>query len=99
MRFTWSGSVRFESAGVQRLRLQTTFPAQVVIDGRVVLEAATKGEPVDLTASVTTDQQASLEVTASRPEQSPPGEWRVRLLWGTPDGGWSPFADYRPQVE
>jgi len=94
--FTWSGNVRFDAAGVQRLRLQTTYPAQVAIDGRVVIEAATDGALVDLTASAATQQQAAIEVTATRPAQSPPGEWRIRLLWGTPDGGWTPFADYRP---
>lgn len=95
-RFTWSGSVRFDAPGVQRLRLQTTFPAQVRIDGRTVVEAATDGALVDVTANVAIERPSSIEVTAHRPEQSSPSEWRVRLLWGTPDGGWSPIAAYRP---
>jgi hypothetical protein len=77
------------------LRLQASVPAQVFVDGRLVIDhPGDYGSPTD--ANVTFERPAALTVQARIPAGVTPEILTLRLLWEEPGGGWTAFMPYLP---
>jgi hypothetical protein len=96
----WSGTVRAPKSGVPRLRLETTGPAEVFIDGKQVLQ--TPGNDAATALEAVLDdvaETASILVRAVRPVNDPVVYWRFHLTWATSIDTWTAFAQYEPPAD
>ncbi|MBI3784389.1 MAG: glycosyltransferase family 39 protein [Deltaproteobacteria bacterium] len=93
----WSGTVDFPEGTSQTVQLDNTTPAQVFVDGVLVLNgiAATGAPPLEATIAGKSKTMRIL-VRTTRPADDPLNYWRLRLLWRTPGGAWTAFVPYTP---
>jgi hypothetical protein len=92
----WSGTVDFPEGDVA-LRLESTTPAEVFLDGVRVLSTAGAREPRPAEAQLPgASGRVSILVRAVRPADDDWRFWKLRLLWSEPGGGWTAFARYEP---
>ena len=95
----WLGTVELPEGDGHELRLEATRPTQVFFDGTLVLSApGGRGMPPVEATLTGPRRRASLLVRTSRAanDMADYEYWKLRLLWRTPGGGWTAFADYRP---
>jgi 4-amino-4-deoxy-L-arabinose transferase-like glycosyltransferase len=92
----WVGSVRLAAEGDQALRLTTTAPARLFLNGKLILAAA-GGKPAQSIEAEIDVAPGPIEtlLRVTWPENEP-HEWILALEWRQPGGDWSAFADYRP---
>jgi hypothetical protein len=91
----WVGQVAAGENGVTELRLTTSDPARLYLDGKQLVDAS-GGQPpqvVEVTAAARKRSTLLVRVTRSAPRPEP---WRLILEWRQPGGGWSAFACYSP---
>jgi hypothetical protein len=89
----WYGSVVIPEGGAQ-MRLESTSPLSVFLDGKRVL-AGGGAEPVEALITALRGSVPIL-VRAVRPANDANHVWRMRLLWGQAGNTWTSFADYQP---
>jgi hypothetical protein len=92
----WVGSVRLAAEGDAAVRLTTTAPALLFLNGKLILAAAGGHPAQSLEAEIDVAPgpiETLLRVTWPENE---PHEWILALEWRQPGGDWSAFADYRP---
>jgi 4-amino-4-deoxy-L-arabinose transferase-like glycosyltransferase len=93
----WVGSVDVPEGTDQTVRLESSDPTQVFVNGVLVL--ASTGEPDARPAEATLPGltgRVPILVRTTR-SASPQRElWKLRLLWRDADGGWTAFAPYHP---
>lgn len=93
----WTGSVHIPEGTTRRLRLESTTPTEVFLNGALVLKSAggPAAPPNDTTVAGTTGRVPIL-VRTVRSAQDDWRYWKMRLLWGTSDGSWTAFVPYYP---
>lgn len=89
----WSGSVDF-AGRPRRLRVETTTPARVFLDGERIVDLPSGGEvTVDLSPPA---GRVPFLVRTVRPAEDDWRYWALRVLWQEPGRDWSATAGYAP---
>jgi hypothetical protein len=93
----WVGSVELPEGETQTLRLDTTSPARVFVNGVEVLENH-GGSPVNPTEATLRGLRGRAQILVRTVRESEPKVWFwwLRLLWKEPGGEWTAFVDYQP---
>jgi len=96
-RAEWRGRVEVDLPH-QPLQLIASIPTEVLIDGEVVLASDGKEGPPRIAVLEGAPGWREIEVRAVRPTHASSQHWQLRLLWGTPGGGWTGKARYSPSM-
>ena len=91
----WIGTVDVGERGDTALRLDTSAPATVYLDGRAVLslDGSSLGNPVEVVLPFVRGRVPIL-VRARRPVDDGRLDWRLCLTWRTAGGAWEAAAEY-----
>lgn len=92
----WTGSVDLGTSAPRLLRLETTAPAEVFLDGQLVLKSAGSNEPQGTEVVLPISQGRVPILVRSVRAEDPIGVWRLRLLWSGDGKHWTPMAGYLP---
>jgi len=93
----WVGTVDLPEGGNHGLRLESSTPAQLFINGALVLSAAGgRANPPSETTLTGMSGTVPILVRTARAADDNPSWWRLRLLWRTPGGEWTAFVPYHP---
>ena len=92
----WSGTVQFPEGDTQSLRLETTSPARVFVNGVEVLASDESTAVVKEVTLTGLGPRAEILVRTVREAEPPVWFWWMRLLWRQSGGNWIGFADYEP---
>lgn len=93
----WTGTVELSEGETQTLRLNSTSPTRVFLDGVEVLSTpgGTPPTPVEATLAGLHGRVPILVRTVREPDPQV-WYWWLRLLWRQPGGDWAAFVDYQP---
>jgi len=91
----WAGTLDVPE-GEPAIRLEATTSAQVFINGKLVLSAQGKRDGEQVQAELAgLSGRVPIVVRNLRPADDW-RNWKLRLLWREPGGGWTAFARYYP---
>jgi hypothetical protein len=93
----WIGTVEFSEGETQSLRLETTSPTKVFLNGVEVLDnhGQTPNSPTEATLTGIKGP-AKILVRTVREVEPKVWYWWLRLSWKQPGGDWATFVDYKP---
>jgi 4-amino-4-deoxy-L-arabinose transferase-like glycosyltransferase len=94
----WTGTVEVPEGDTQTIRLETTTPAQVFLDGTLVLSIEQGGrEGVHKEAVLPNlTGRVPILIRTARPADDEWRFWKLRLLWRAAGGEWNAFVRYHP---
>jgi hypothetical protein len=93
----WYGTIDLPEGQSHRLRLEATTPAQVFVDGVLVVESVGGDGSTPIDAVVTTRaSRVPFLVRSLRPAGDAWHRWKLRVLWQAFGNTWSAAAAYRP---
>lgn len=92
----WVGEVFLRAGVAHEVRLESTTPAVLYVDGREVLrlEGAPEGQ-VSTAVIEGGARESDILLRAVRPADDPARGWKLRLLWRPVGGGWTATPEYR----
>jgi 4-amino-4-deoxy-L-arabinose transferase-like glycosyltransferase len=93
----WVGSVALPEATAPALRLRSTGPAQVFLNGQLVASTDGQVEPVPLVAELPVPRgRVPILVRATRLADKWE-RWKLQIEWRDAGAGWTAFVDYHPE--
>ncbi|MBI3390538.1 MAG: glycosyltransferase family 39 protein [Deltaproteobacteria bacterium] len=94
----WTGTVELPEGGAQALRIEATGPTEVFLNGNRAASAPGRDDAQGVTVELgNLTGRVPILVRSMRSATAIEQFWKLRLLWRTPSGAWSAFADYRPE--